>query len=225
MWRIGSLVSVLLLCVACARGAEVVPPGPVPRDTLVTVKHDGSAFVIGMVAGKFVPVPTHECPGALVFTGAPGSYLVLVVEGEQRFQSVVEIVDGMPTPPGPDPPKPDPVVPDSVLRACGIGPAVYLETLKTGATTGDIQRLAAAYQQSAVYLHELRMTPAGAQEQLRKVRGELSGAWSSWEKTTEASINAAIGKHGSGQAMWRDYCREIASALNAAVLKRMQVQR
>lgn len=213
---------------ASSRGAEISPKGPVPRDSLITVQHNGSAFVVGLVNGKFTSVPTHECPGATVFVGPPGSYLVIVLEGDQRFQSVVDVVDGNPAPPPPPPPPPTPPtppVPDTVERVLGIGPTAYLLAVQTGAATVDIQRLASSYRQASVYLHELRLTPEGAQEQLRNVRKSIGGNWAAWEQGVEPLISAALTKYGTGQFVWRDCCREIASALEAAAAARTGVRK
>lgn len=219
-------IAVLLPLLTSARGAEVLPPNPVPRDSLVEVKHDGHCWVIGLVDGKFREVATHDCPGTTVFCGPPGSYLVYGFEKEQRFQHVVEIVDGTPKPdppapdpptpqpPKPDPPKPQPV-PDSVERLYGIGPTAYTAALQTGSTAGDFQRLASAYRQASVYMHEMRLTPDTAQRQLRELRPQLSGNWSAWESQVEAKLSAALQKYGGGQLVWRDCFREIASALEA----------
>lgn len=217
---IGATFVVVSFLLAATRGAEVTPPSPVPRDRLITVTYadGGSAFVIGMVGGKFVQVDSHECPGALVFTGPPGSYLVIAIEGGKRSQTVIDVVDQKPPGPGPGPgpdPGPDPVVPESVLRAYGIGPTAYLEGRKTGAPAADIQRLAETYRQAAVLLHEMRLTPGGAQSQLQAARAALGGNWTAWEAAIEAKLTAAIAQHGSGQLAWRDYCQEIASALSA----------
>lgn len=222
---------------ASVRGAEVIPPGPAPRDALVTVTYapGGSAFVIGLVGGKFVPVSTHECPGSVVFTGPPGSYLVIAIENGQRFQHVTEIVDGEPLPPtpppdppgpgpGPNPPPPTPV-PDTVERKLEIGPVAYLAAMRAAVAGPDVQRLASAYRQASVFLHELRLTPEGAQKQLQNVRTNIGGDWSDWERDVESATGAALTKYGSGQLVWRDVCREIASALEAAAAGKTGVKR
>lgn len=89
----------------------------------------------------------------------------------------------------------------------------------------DIQRLGSAYRQASIYLHEMRLTPEGARQQLREVRSKLSGDWSAWERGVEPLIAATLTKFGSGQFIWRDCCREIASALEAAAANKTGVKR
>jgi hypothetical protein len=184
--------------------------------------------VIGIVNGQFSPVATHQCPGTVVFCGPPGSYLVYGVEkddsGEQKqFQTVVQIggsspppVPPNPDPPGPDPPAPTPTpLPDGVENAYAIAEPAFGVAMYAG-TVADVERLAKAYRNASQFLHEQRLTPEGAQRQLRQVRQQLGGDWSEWERKVESALNKAIAKYGSGMSAWRDYCREIAGALEAA---------
>jgi hypothetical protein len=106
-----------------------------------------------------------------------------------------------------------------------IGPIAYLAAMRAAVAGPDVQRLASAYRQASVFLHEQRLTPDGAQRQLREVRGNLSGDWSAWEREVEAATAAALTKYGSGQLVWRDVCREIASALEAAAAGKTGVKR
>lgn len=214
-----------------APAVEVTPKSPVPRDSLVTVRHGGYCWVIGIINGQFAPVRTHECQGQLVFVGPPGSYLVYGVEKvdeqQRQFQEIVQIVGSGPDPgpgPGPDPtPDPDDRLPDGLENAYGIGGPAYLQALRVG-TAADLEALATAYGNAARYLHELRLTPVRAMEQLREVRQKMAGDWTHWEKAVEDATQKAVEKYGGGILAYRDYCREIGGALSFAAKKKKSNQ-
>lgn len=242
-WTSLAVVVAVLLVAPEGHGVEVIPDSPAPRDSFVQVKTSGGfVWVFGIQDGKFVAPKTHQCEGSLIFNGPPGQYVIYGVEdvaGQQtQFQRFVEIVGNDPVPPPdppdppdpptppvppPDPPEPPtpPPVPD-IEKAYNIAPAVYQASLKVNTSVAELEKLATQYANAAKYLHEMRLTPSGAQRQLREVRQSLSGDWAEWEAATEGAVLAAIAKYGSGQLLWRDYCREIAGAIRAAADARME---
>jgi hypothetical protein len=209
---------------------EVIPDSPAPRDSFVQVKTNGGfVWVMGIAGGNFVAVQTHQCDDGLFFVGPPGQYVIYGVEQlddkQVQFQRFLSIVDGNPqppvpppVPPNPDPPEPTPTpppLPDGTENLYGIAEPAYRLALQAG-TAADVGRLAEQYSRAATFLHEMRMTPELAMQQLQAVRNSLSGDWTQWEIGVEAAVDRAIKKYGGGQLAWRDYCREIAGALRAA---------
>lgn len=231
-----ALVAIGAVLLVASRGpcVEVIPESPVPRDSFVEVKTNGLVWVLGIQMGVFVAPKTHKCDGSVIWNGPPGQYVVYGVEEvngqQQQFQEFVTIAGGVepdpvpppnpdPPDPDPDPPNPDPEplppLPPGTENLYGIAEPAFRIAMHTG-TVADVGRLAEQYARAARYLHEQRLTPAGAQKQLREVRQQLSGDWSEWEAGVEKAVQAAIDKYGAGQLAWRDYCREIAGGLTAA---------
>jgi hypothetical protein len=237
-WAFWTVFFVVLLVASRGPCVEVIPDSPAPRDRFVQVKTTGGfVWVMGISNGEFIAVDTHQCEQGLLFVGPPGQYVIYGVEevnGQQtqfqRFMTIGKEIEPDPDPPEPDPPEPDPEPPEpptpppvpDIEKAYDIAPAVYQASLQVNTTVAELEKLAMQYANAAKYLHEMRLTPSGAQRQLREVRESLSGDWTAWENATETAVLRAVERYGSGQLLWRDYCREIAGALRAAADARME---
>lgn len=124
-----------------SRGAEIAPPNPVPRDTLIEVTLDDGSNPVIVTAVRndaqgqieLTKMKVGQVGGKAFFTGPPGSYMVSGVDSNVFFQEVVRIVAGGPDPvppgpgpgpgPGPNPPTPPP---DNVVPFPSDGLAVMI---------------------------------------------------------------------------------------------------
>lgn len=219
------IVAAVFLAVASlplqARGAEVVPPGPVPRDSFAQVTFapgDSMLGVVGIRDGQFVQLRAYadNRAGVLIFNGPPGSYLVHGVENGQMVQLIVTIGGATPVPPGPTPPGPGPgPAPDNVSNVMGVGHVAYTVARAIGDNAGAA-RLAAVFGDCALKMHQGTMLPVGADAVARQAVDAAGGKWPDWYAQTMKAAQAALDKHGTGIAIQKNVWREIQLALEAA---------
>lgn len=207
-----------------SRGAEVTPPGPAPRDTLVRVKYapGGQLGVIGMRGGSFIPADAYvdSDAGMLVFTGPPGSYLVHGLESGQLVQLIVQIGGAAPepdddeddTPPDDDTTPPD--VPESISDIMGVGKAAYREAAKIR-NPQQAAELASVYRNCEIAMHQGSMLPAVAAETVKTKAYGLGSLWATWHNQTLRAVQQSLDKHGTGIVTQKNIWREIRLALEA----------
>lgn len=198
--------------------AEVTPPSPVPSHRLVrvTLAAGERAWVLG---ADLSPVDLAQTANGLVFTGAPGRYVVLSWTESSQSQTLVVIAGDSPkptpTPPDPPPtPTPDPV-PNDLIDAAGIGLASWRAAQSVG-RPAEARTLSSAYLLAASQLHQSQITASAALANVRQARQPLSAGWSAWEQVVESALRQAVDTHGGTRDHWRNYLYEIGKSLEIA---------